>query len=73
MIQVVVLRQVEMPFYRGIGRHRGKRLGALAQNIGRAAKLFLGKHVVVLAKRVRNDLFEFAAPKVSEFVAVKKN
>ena len=32
---MVASKQVEIPFYRGIGRQRGRGFGALAQVIGR--------------------------------------
>ena len=34
---MVALRQVEIPYYRGVGRQRGRGFGALAQVIGRTA------------------------------------
>ena len=34
---MVASRQVEIPFFRGVGRQRGQGLGALAQVIGRTA------------------------------------
>ena len=35
--KMVALRQVEIPYYRGVGRQRGRGIGALAQVIGRTA------------------------------------
>ena len=37
------LRQIEIPFYRGVGRQRGQRLSAFAQVIGRTSIPFLRK------------------------------
>ena len=52
---MVAPRQVEIPFYRGIGRKRGRGFGALAQVIGRTANPFLRKYIVPAAKRVGAD------------------
>ena len=53
---MVASRQVEIPFFRGVGRHRGRGFGALAQVIGRNAIRFLRKFFVSAAKRVVADL-----------------
>ena len=45
---MVALKQVEIPFYRDIGRQRGRGLGAPAQFIGRTAIPFLRKYIVGL-------------------------
>ena len=39
-------KQVEIPYYRGVGRHRGRGFRALAQGIGRTAFPFLREYVV---------------------------
>ena len=49
---MVASRQIEIPFYRGVGRQRGRGIGALAQVFGRTAFPFLRKHIVPAAKRV---------------------
>ena len=49
---MVASNQVEIPYYRGIGRQRGRGFGALAQVIGRTAIPFLRKYIVPAAKRV---------------------
>ena len=69
---MVASRQVEIPFYRGVGRQRGRGLGALAQIFGRTATPFLRKFILPAAKRVGADLLEFAAPEVAEVVSVRK-
>ena len=66
-------RQVEIPFYRGVGRERGRGFGELAQGIGRSAISFLRKYIVPAAKSVGADLLEFAAPELSEVVSGRKN
>ena len=62
-------RQIETPFYRGVGRQRGRGFGALAQVIGRTAIPFLLKYIVPAAKRVGADLLDFAVPEVAEVVS----
>ena len=69
---MVASRQVQIPFYRGVGRQRGRRFGASAQVIGRTAIPFLRKYIVPAAKRVGADLLEFAVPEIAE-VSVRKN
>ena len=64
---------LELPYYKGIGRQRGRGFGALAQVIGRTAIPFLRKYIVPAAKRVGADLLEFAVPEVADVVSGKKN
>ena len=52
---MVVSRQVEIRFYRGIGRKRGRGFGALARVVGKTAIPFLRKCIVPAAKRVGAD------------------
>ena len=47
---------LEVPYYRGIGRQRGRGFGAPAQVIGRNAIPLLRKYIVPAAKRVGADL-----------------
>ena len=70
---MVASGEVEIPFYRGVGRQRGRGFGALAQVIGKTAIPFLRKYVVPAAKRVGADLLEFAVPKIAEVVSDRKN
>ena len=70
---MVAWREVEIPFYRGVGRQRGSGFGALAQVIGRTALPFLRKNIVPATKRVRADLLEFAVPEIAENVIGRKN
>ena len=70
---MVASRQVEIPYYRAVGRQRGRGFGALAQVIGRTAIPFLRKYIVPAAKRVGADLLEFAAPEIAEVVSGRKN
>ena len=69
---MVVSRQVEIPFYRGIGRQLGRGYGALAQVIVRTAIPFGRKYFVPAAKRVGADLLQFAAPEYAEVVSGRK-
>ena len=66
---MVASRQVEIPYYRAVGRQRGSGFGALAQVIGRTAIPFLRKYVVPAAKRIGADMLEFAVPKIAEVVS----
>ena len=70
---MVASRQIEIPFYRGVGRQRGRGFGALAQVIGRSAFPLLRKYIVPAAKRVGADLLEFAVPENAEVVSCRKN
>ena len=69
---MVASRQVEIPYYRGVGRQRGRGFGALAQVIGRTAIPFLRKYIVAAAKRVGADLLEIAVPEIAEVVSGRK-
>ena len=70
---MVASRQTEIPYYRAVGRQRGRGFGALAQVIGRTAIPFLRKYVVPAAKRVGADLLDFAMPEIAEVVSGRKN
>ena len=70
---MVASRQVELPYYRGVGRQRGRGFGALAQVIGRTAIPFLRKYIVPAAKRVGADLLEFAVPEIGEVITGRKS
>ena len=69
---MVASNTLELPYYKGIGRRRGRGFGALAQVIGRTAIPFLRKYIVPAAKRVGADLFEFVVPEVADVVSGKK-
>ena len=68
---MVASRQVEYPYYRGVGRQRGRGFGALAE-VGRTAIPFLREYVVPAAKRIGADMLEFAAPKIREVTSSRK-
>ena len=70
---MVASRQVEIPYYREVGRQRGRGFGALAQVFGRTAIPFSRKYIVPAAKRVVADLLEFAVPEIAEVVSGRKN
>ena len=70
---MVTSRQVEILYYRAVGRQKGMGFGALAQIIGRTAISFLRKHIVSAAKRVGAGLLEFAEPEIAKFVSGRKN
>ena len=69
---MVASRQVGIPFYRAVGRQRGRGFGALAQVIGRTAIHFLRKYVVPATKRIRADMLEFAASEIGEVFSGRK-
>ena len=70
---MVASNTLQLPYYIGIRRQRGRGFGALAQVIGRTAIPFLGKYIVPAAKRVVAELLEFAVPEVADVVSGKKN
>ena len=70
---MVASRQVEIPYYRGVGRQRGRGFGALAQVIGRTAIPFLRKYVVPAVKRIGADMLEFAAREIVEVFSGRKS
>ena len=70
---MVASRQVDIPYYRGVGRQRGRGFVALAQVIGRTAIPFLRKHIVPAAKCVGAELLEFAVPEIAEVTSGRKN
>ena len=70
---MVASKQVQIPFFRNIGRKRGRSFVAIAQVFGRTAIPFLGKNIVPAVKRVGADLLDFAAPGIAEFVRGGKN
>ena len=69
---MVASQRVEIPYYRGDGRQRGRGFGALAQIIGRTAIPYLKKDIVPAAKRVGADMLEFAVPEITEVVSGRK-
>ena len=71
--KTVASRQVEIPYYKAVGRQRGRGFGALPQVIGRTAIPFLRKYVVPVAKRIGADMLEFAAPKIGEVISGRKS
>ena len=70
---MVASRQAEIPFYRGVGRQRGRGLGALSQDIGRTALPFLREYFVPAAKRVGAGLLQFAVREIAKVVGGGKN
>ena len=70
---MVASRELELPYYRGVTRQRGRGFGALAQVIGRSAVPFVKKFIVPAARRVGADLLEYAVPEMAEVISGKKN
>ena len=69
---MVASREVEIRYYGGVGRQRGRGFGALAQVLGRTAIPFLSKYIVPAAKRVGADFLEIAVPKNAGVVSGRK-
>ena len=70
---MVASRQIEIPFYRGVGRQIGRGFGLLAQVIGRTAVPFLRKYIVPAENRVGADLLEVVVPETAEVVSGRNN
>ena len=70
---MVASRQVEILYYRGVGRQRGRGFAALAHVIGRTGIPFLRKYVVPAAKRIGAEMLEFAAPEFGEVICGRKS
>ena len=62
MSKKVASNTLELPYYKGIGRQRGRGFGPLAQAIGRTTIPLLRKYIVQAAKRVGADLLKLAVP-----------
>ena len=67
-----LLHDMEIPYFWGTGRQRGRGFTALAQDIKRNSVPFLRKSVVPAAKRVDADLLEFAVPEIADIVTCRK-
>ena len=65
---MVASNTLELPYYKSIGRQRGRGFGALAQVIGRTAIPFMRKYIIPAAKQVGA---EFAVPEVADVVSGK--
>ena len=70
---MVASRQVEIPYYRAVGRQRGSGFGALVQVIGRTAIPFLRTYAVPVAKRIGADMLEFAVPEIGVVISGRKS
>ena len=70
---MVLSNTLELPYYKGIGRPRGRGFDAFPQVIGRMAIPFLRKNVVSAAECVGSYLLELAVPEVANEVSGKKN
>ena len=70
--KMIASTQVEVPFYRSIGRQRGTVFGALAHLIGRTAPPFLRKFVFADAKRVVVYLLQSAVPGIAKAIRDRK-
>ena len=71
MCKLVASNTLELLYYKGVGRQRGRGSGALAQVNGRTTIPSLRKYIVPAAKRVVADLLKFAVPDVADVVSLK--
>ena len=69
---MVASNTLKLPYYKSIGRQRGRGFGTLAQVIEKTAIPILRKYIVPAAKHVGADLLEFAVPEVVDVVSGKK-
>ena len=65
--------QVDMPYFQGTARQRGRGLGAVALRMGRTAIPLLKKYVLPAAKRIGREAIELAVPELMEVVAGRAN
>ena len=70
---MVASRQKDIPYYREVGRQRGRGFGALAHVIERTAIPFLRNYIVPAAKRIGAYMLEFAAPEIGEVISGRKS
>ena len=66
---MVASRQVEIPFFRGIGRQRRRGFSALAQVVGRKAIPLLTEYIIAAAKRAGAVLMDFVLPETADVVS----
>ena len=66
---MVALGEVEILFYRGVGRQRGRGFGALAQFIRKIAIPFLKNYLVPAARRIGADMLGFAVREIADLVS----
>ena len=61
--------QIQMPYFQGAARQRGRGLGSLALRLGRTALPIFKKFILPTAKRLGKTALEFAAPELLDIVA----
>ena len=69
---MVASGEVELPYYKGVGRQQGRGFGALAEVIWNAIP-FLKKTVVAAARPIGADMLGFAVPEHADVVSGNKN
>ena len=70
---MVASRQVEIPYYRGVGREKGRGFGAFVQVLGRTSIPFLRTYVIPATERIGADMLEFAGPEFEEINSGRKS
>ena len=73
MCILVASNNLELPYYKGIGRQKGRGFGAFAQVIGRTAIHSSRKYIVSAAKRLGAELLEFAVPEAADVLGGKEH
>ena len=57
---------IDMPYFKGIPRQRGRGLGALALSVARTAIPIFRNFIVPAAKKVGRDFIKSAVPEIDE-------
>ena len=70
---MLVVRQVEIPFHRDIGKQCGRGFPCTSSRCWENRNFFLRKYIVPAAKREGADSLEFAAAELAEFISGRKN
>ena len=68
---MVASRQVENPYFRPVGRQRGRGFGALSEVFGRTAVPFLRKYIVPAAKRIGADMLNLLHQRLERLFLVE--
>ena len=60
---------IDMPYFKGIPRQRGRGLGALALSVARTAIPIFRNFIVPAAKKVGRDFIKSAVPEIGEAIS----
>ena len=70
---MIASRQRESPYYRAVGRQRGRDLGLLQKLLGVQQFPFCVNMLPPSAKHIGSDMLEFAAPEIGEPFSNRKS